>query len=57
MNIVIISNGPGLPEVVNENGHSSSWIPTLIKDSKANISNDVGQTVLTKKNFFTKVTY
>ena len=32
MNIVIISNGPGLPEVVDEYGHSSSWIPNLVKD-------------------------
>ena len=32
MRIVIISNGPGLPEVVEEYGHSSSWIPLLIKD-------------------------
>ena len=32
MNIVIISNGPGLPEVVDEYGHSSSWIPALVKD-------------------------
>ena len=32
MRIVIISNGPGLPEVVEEYGHSSSWIPSLVKD-------------------------
>ena len=38
MNIVIISNGPGLPEVVNEYGHSSSWIPDLIKDKDITFS-------------------
>mgnify|MGYP003990549275 CR=1 FL=1 len=32
MIVIIISNGPGLPEVVNEYGHSSSWIPALVKD-------------------------
>ena len=38
MNVVIISNGPGLPEVVNEYGHSSSWIPDLIKDKDITFS-------------------
>jgi len=33
MNIVIISNGPGLKDVVDEFGHSSEWIPETINDS------------------------
>ena len=32
MKIVIVSNGPGLQEIVDEYGHSSSWIPSIIKD-------------------------
>jgi len=39
-----------------ETGSLDKDLSTLIKDSKANISNDVGQVVLTKKNFFTKGT-
>ncbi len=39
-----------------ETGSLDKDISTLIKDSKANISNDVGRTVLTEKNFFTKGT-
>ena len=38
MNIVIISNGPGLPEVVDEYGQSSSWIPALVKDQHITFS-------------------
>ena len=30
MNIIILSNGPGLPEVVSLYGHSSQWIPDSI---------------------------
>tara|TARA_Y100001970_G_scaffold185591_1_gene225719 strand:- start:11344 stop:12039 length:696 start_codon:yes stop_codon:yes gene_type:complete len=30
MNIIILSNGPGLPEVVSLYGHSSEWIPDSI---------------------------
>ena len=33
MNIVIVSNGPGLKDVVDEFGHSSEWIPAVIDDS------------------------
>ena len=29
--VVLFSAGPGLPEVVKEYGHSSQWIPDLIK--------------------------
>ena len=32
MKIIIVSNGPGLPEIVQEYGHSSSWIPSLVND-------------------------
>ena len=33
MNIVIVSNGPGLKDVVEKFGHSSEWIPNSISDS------------------------
>ena len=33
MNIVIVSNGPGLKDVVDEFGHSSEWIPSAITDT------------------------
>ena len=32
MNIIILSNGPGLPEVVSLYGHSSEWIPDSINN-------------------------
>jgi GMP synthase (glutamine-hydrolysing) len=35
-NIVILSCGPGLPEIVKEYGHSSDWIPSIINNSKVN---------------------
>jgi len=39
MKIVIVSNGPGLPEVVEKYGHSSSWIPNIIDNQdKINFS-------------------
>ena len=28
--IIILSAGPGLPEIVNEYGHSSDWIPNIL---------------------------
>jgi len=28
--IIILSAGPGLPEIVNEYGHSSEWIPRIL---------------------------
>ena len=28
--IIILSAGPGLPEIVNEYGHSSEWIPSIL---------------------------
>tara|TARA_Y100000590_G_C15671504_1_gene996423 strand:+ start:1162 stop:1854 length:693 start_codon:yes stop_codon:yes gene_type:complete len=30
--IVILSAGPGLPEIVQEYGHSSDWIPNILSD-------------------------
>ena len=36
MNIVIISNGPGLKDIVEKFGHSSEWIPEAINDSTIN---------------------
>jgi len=36
MNIVIVSNGPGLKDVVEKFGHSSEWIPNSISDSSIN---------------------
>ncbi len=36
MNIVILSCGPGLKEVVEEYGHSSEWIPNTINNSSIN---------------------
>ncbi|MBI44709.1 MAG: hypothetical protein CMG66_00925 [Candidatus Marinimicrobia bacterium] len=36
MNIVIVSNGPGLKDVVDKFGHSSEWIPSAINDSTIN---------------------
>ena len=35
MKIVILSAGPGLPEIVTKYGHSSDWIPEIL--SKYNI--------------------
>ena len=40
--IVILSAGPGLPEIVNQYGHSSDWIPNIL--SKHNVE------FLVKKN-------
>ena len=34
LKIVILSAGPGLPEVVEKYGHSSNWIPEIINDHK-----------------------
>ena len=36
MNIVIVSNGPGLKSIVEKFGHSSEWIPKSINDSSIN---------------------
>ena len=36
MNIIILSNGPGLPEVVSLYGHSSEWIPDSINQKNIN---------------------
>tara|TARA_B100001996_G_scaffold364134_1_gene332904 strand:+ start:852 stop:1544 length:693 start_codon:yes stop_codon:yes gene_type:complete len=36
MNIIILSNGPGLPEVVSLYGHSSQWIPDSINQKNIN---------------------
>jgi len=30
--IIILSAGPGLPEIVNKYGHSSQWIPDILKN-------------------------
>ncbi len=35
-NVVIYSNGPGLPEIVKEYGHSSNWIPNIVNNNKVN---------------------
>ena len=35
-NVVILSNGPGLPEIVKEYGHSSDWIPSIVNNDKIN---------------------
>ena len=34
LKIVILSAGPGLPEVVQKYGHSSNWIPEIINNPK-----------------------
>ena len=36
MNIIIVSNGPGLKDVVEKFGHSSEWIPQAINDPSIN---------------------
>ena len=35
-NVVILSCGPGLPEIVKKYGHSSDWIPNIVKNDKVN---------------------
>jgi hypothetical protein len=30
--IVILSAGPGLPEIVTKYGHSSDWIPKILSN-------------------------
>jgi len=35
-NVVIYSNGPGLPEIVKQYGHSSDWIPNIVNNNKVN---------------------
>lgn len=35
-NVVILSNGPGLPEIVKKFGHSSDWIPSIINNDNIN---------------------
>ena len=35
--VVLFSAGPGLPEVVKEYGHSSEWIPNLIRNKNIEI--------------------
>ena len=37
--IVILSAGPGLPEIINEYGHSSDWIPEIL--SSYNLKFDI----------------
>ena len=36
--VVILSAGPGLPEIVEEYGHSSDWIPKLLSDDEIEFS-------------------
>ena len=36
--VVILSAGPGLPEIVEEYGHSSDWIPELLPDDEIEFS-------------------
>ena len=38
MNVVILSCGSGIPEVVSEYGHSSEWIPKTINNTNINYS-------------------
>ena len=35
-NVVIVSCGPGLPEIVRQYGHSSDWIPSIINNDNIN---------------------
>ena len=35
-NVVILSNGPGLTEIINKYGHSSDWIPRIINKKDIN---------------------
>ena len=37
-NVVILSNGPGLTEIVNKYGHSSDWIPGIINNKDINFT-------------------
>ena len=37
LRVVLLSAGPGLPEVVEQYGHSSEWIPNLIKSKDVEI--------------------
>ena len=37
--IIILSAGPGLPEIVSKYGHSSEWIPDIL--SRYNVSCEV----------------
>ena len=38
MKIIILSNGPGLPEIVSLYGHSSEWIPNSINEKNIQYS-------------------
>ncbi|MAZ61655.1 MAG: hypothetical protein CMG50_05725 [Candidatus Marinimicrobia bacterium] len=35
-NVVILSNGPGLPEIIKKYGHSSDWIPNIVSNDNIN---------------------
>ena len=37
-NVVILSNGPGLTEIINKYGHSSDWIPRIINNNSINFT-------------------
>ena len=37
-NVVILSNGPGLTEIINKYGHSSDWIPRIINNKSINFT-------------------
>tara|TARA_Y100000768_G_scaffold23885_1_gene16146 strand:+ start:182 stop:874 length:693 start_codon:yes stop_codon:yes gene_type:complete len=37
-NVVILSNGPGLTEIINKYGHSSDWIPHIINNKNINFT-------------------
>ena len=52
MNIVIVSNGPGLKDVVQKFGHSSEWIPKAINNHSINSLLDVSNAFLKPKNKF-----
>ena len=37
-NVVILSNGPGLTEIITKYGHSSDWIPRIINNKNINFT-------------------
>ena len=47
--IVILSAGPGLPEIVKLHGHSSQWIPNIL--SKYNYEFIVKNLYLNENNY------
>ena len=51
MNVVILSCGAGIPEVVSEYGHSSEWIPKAINNTNIKtkiISKHIDKKVISK---------